>query len=94
MVALRKPGKEDYTHPKSIGLLPVLGKKLEKLLEKRIRYDKGHQQEEIRLHAATQHRRLPLCRDETTNARSWTDVVLIFSEDDSMALYIQLRYGN
>lgn len=38
---LRKPGKEDYTHPKSyrpIGLLSVLGKILEKMLVARIKW--------------------------------------------------------
>lgn len=41
VVALRKPGKDSYTHPKSyrpIGLLPVLGKILEKMLIKRLRW--------------------------------------------------------
>ncbi|CAK1595525.1 unnamed protein product [Parnassius mnemosyne] len=41
VVVLRKPGKDDYTHPKAyrpIGLLPVLGKILEKMIIKRIRY--------------------------------------------------------
>ncbi|KAJ2952394.1 hypothetical protein O0L34_g4681 [Tuta absoluta] len=41
VVVLRKPGKNDYTHPKSyrpIGLLPVLGKIVEKMLVKRIRW--------------------------------------------------------
>lgn len=39
VVMLRKPGKEDYTHPKSyrpIGLLPIMGKILEKILVKRL----------------------------------------------------------
>lgn len=39
VVILRKPGKADYTHPKSyrpIGLLPVLGKIVEKLMVNRI----------------------------------------------------------
>lgn len=38
---IRKPGKEDYTHPKSyrpIGLLSVLGKILEKLLVRRLQW--------------------------------------------------------
>lgn len=38
---LRKPGKDDYTHPKSyrpIGLLPVLGKIVEKLLVTRLQW--------------------------------------------------------
>ena len=41
VVVLRKAGKTDYTHPKSyrpIGLLPVLGKILEKMLVRRIRW--------------------------------------------------------
>lgn len=41
VVILRKPGKEDYTHPKSyrpIGLLSVLGKTLEKLLVGRLQW--------------------------------------------------------
>ncbi|KAJ2940785.1 hypothetical protein O0L34_g14902 [Tuta absoluta] len=41
VVVLRKPGKDDYTHPKAyrpIGLLPVLGKILEKMLIRRIRW--------------------------------------------------------
>lgn len=41
VVVLRKMGKEDYTHPKSyrpIGLLPVLGKILEKMLMRRMRW--------------------------------------------------------
>ena len=41
VVILRKPGKEDYTKPKSyrpIGLLPVLGKIWEKMLVRRIRW--------------------------------------------------------
>lgn len=41
VVILRKPGKDDYTHPKSyrpIGLLSVLGKILEKLLVGRLQY--------------------------------------------------------
>ncbi|CAK1595213.1 unnamed protein product [Parnassius mnemosyne] len=41
VVVLRKPGKEDYTHPKSyrpIGLLPVLGKVLEKMIVRRIKW--------------------------------------------------------
>ncbi|GBP66716.1 Retrovirus-related Pol polyprotein from type-1 retrotransposable element R1 [Eumeta japonica] len=38
VVVIRKPGKEDYTHPKSyksIGLLSILGKIIEKLLRNR-----------------------------------------------------------
>ncbi|CAK1598314.1 unnamed protein product [Parnassius mnemosyne] len=41
VVVLRKPGKENYTHPKSyrpIGLLPVLGKVFEKMLIQRIKW--------------------------------------------------------
>ncbi|CAH2208052.1 jg10111, partial [Pararge aegeria aegeria] len=41
VVVLRKPGKEDYTNPKAywpIGLLPVLGKILEKLIINRIKW--------------------------------------------------------
>lgn len=41
VIILRKPGKEDYTHPKSyrpIGLLPVLGKIVEKLMVCRIQW--------------------------------------------------------
>ncbi|CAK1585006.1 unnamed protein product [Parnassius mnemosyne] len=41
VVVLRKPGKEDYTHPKSyrpIGLLPVLGKIFEKMTIRRIKW--------------------------------------------------------
>lgn len=41
VVVLRKSGKADYTHPKSyrpIGLLPVLGKILEKMMMRRIRW--------------------------------------------------------
>ncbi|KAL0861194.1 hypothetical protein ABMA27_009674 [Loxostege sticticalis] len=41
VVVLRKPGKSDYTLPKSyrpIGLLPVLGKILEKMMIRRIRW--------------------------------------------------------
>ncbi|CAK1583199.1 unnamed protein product [Parnassius mnemosyne] len=41
IVVLRKPGKVDYTHPKSyrpIGLLPVLGKIFEKMLVRRIKW--------------------------------------------------------
>ncbi|XP_047543137.1 uncharacterized protein LOC125075464 [Vanessa atalanta] len=41
VVALRKPGKEDYTNPKSyrpIGLLPVLGKVLEKMIVARMKW--------------------------------------------------------
>ncbi|XP_045541155.1 uncharacterized protein LOC123722714 [Papilio machaon] len=41
VVILRKPGKADYTHPKSlrpIGLLPILGKILEKMLVARIHW--------------------------------------------------------
>ncbi|KAL0809148.1 hypothetical protein ABMA28_011383 [Loxostege sticticalis] len=41
VVVLRKPGKSDYTLPKSyrpIGLLPVLGKIVEKMLIRRIRW--------------------------------------------------------
>lgn len=41
VVILRKPGKEDYTHPKSyrpIGLLSVLGKIVEKLLVGRLQW--------------------------------------------------------
>ncbi|KAL0892590.1 hypothetical protein ABMA27_014319 [Loxostege sticticalis] len=41
VVVLRKPGKEDYTNPKAyrpIGLLPVLGKVLEKMIVARIKW--------------------------------------------------------
>ncbi|CAK1578891.1 unnamed protein product [Parnassius mnemosyne] len=41
VVVLRKPGKENYAHPKSyrpIGLLPVLGKIYEKMLIRRIKW--------------------------------------------------------
>ncbi|KAL0817996.1 hypothetical protein ABMA28_008538 [Loxostege sticticalis] len=41
VVALRKPGKDDYTNPKAyrpIGLLPVLGKVLEKILVARMKW--------------------------------------------------------
>ncbi|CAK1598146.1 unnamed protein product [Parnassius mnemosyne] len=41
VVVLRKPGKRDYTHPRSyrpIGLLPVLGKVLEKMVVRRIKW--------------------------------------------------------
>lgn len=41
VVILRKPGKDDYTHPKSyrpIGLLSVLGKTIEKLLVGRLQW--------------------------------------------------------
>ncbi|KAJ2947205.1 hypothetical protein O0L34_g16913 [Tuta absoluta] len=41
VVVLRKPGREDYSKPKSyrpIGLLPVFGKILEKLMVKRLRW--------------------------------------------------------
>ncbi|XP_063834856.1 uncharacterized protein LOC135084043 [Ostrinia nubilalis] len=41
VVVLRKPGKEDYTNPKSyrpIGLLPVLGKILEKMVVARMKW--------------------------------------------------------
>ncbi|CAK1602629.1 unnamed protein product [Parnassius mnemosyne] len=41
VVVLRKPGKEDYTHPKAyrpIGLLSVMGKILEKMTIRRIRW--------------------------------------------------------
>ncbi|CAH2208365.1 jg17305, partial [Pararge aegeria aegeria] len=41
VVVLRKPSREDYTNPKSyrpIGLLPVLGKILEKLLMNRVKW--------------------------------------------------------
>lgn len=41
VVVLRKPGKEDYTNPKSyrpIGLLPVLGKVLEKMVIGRMKW--------------------------------------------------------
>ncbi|KAA5658148.1 hypothetical protein F3G64_34415, partial [Pseudomonas aeruginosa] len=41
VVVLRKPGKTDYTNPKAyrpIGLLPVLGKVLEKMTFNRIKW--------------------------------------------------------
>ncbi|KAL0811622.1 hypothetical protein ABMA28_009992 [Loxostege sticticalis] len=41
VVVLRKPGKDDYTNPKAyrpIGLLPVLGKVLEKILVARMKW--------------------------------------------------------
>lgn len=41
VVVLRKPGKEDYTNPKSyrpIGLLPVLGKVLERMVVARLKW--------------------------------------------------------
>ncbi|KAL0822118.1 hypothetical protein ABMA28_005482 [Loxostege sticticalis] len=41
VVVLRKPGKDDYTNPKAyrpIGLLPVLGKVLEKMLIARVKW--------------------------------------------------------
>lgn len=41
VVIIRKPGKDDYTHPKSyrpIGLLPVLGKIIEKLMVGRLQW--------------------------------------------------------
>ncbi|CAK1591431.1 unnamed protein product [Parnassius mnemosyne] len=41
VVVLRKPGKEDYTHPKAyrpIGLLPVLGKIVEKMIIRRVKW--------------------------------------------------------
>lgn len=41
VVALRKPGKKDYTSPKSyrpIGLLPILGKVLEKMMIGRLKW--------------------------------------------------------
>ncbi|XP_063835567.1 uncharacterized protein LOC135084759 [Ostrinia nubilalis] len=41
VVVLRKPGKEDYTNPKAyrpIGLLPVLGKILEKMIVARMKW--------------------------------------------------------
>ncbi|GBP66244.1 Putative 115 kDa protein in type-1 retrotransposable element R1DM [Eumeta japonica] len=41
VVTIRKPGKEDYIHPKScrsIGLLSDLGKTVEKLLVNRLQY--------------------------------------------------------
>lgn len=40
-MCVHTPGREDYTKPKSyrpIGLLPVLGKVLEKLLTRRLRW--------------------------------------------------------
>lgn len=41
IVVLRKNGKEDYTHPKSyrpIGLLPIFGKVLEKMVMRRVKW--------------------------------------------------------
>ncbi|XP_045537326.1 uncharacterized protein LOC123721737 [Papilio machaon] len=41
VAVLRKPNKEDYTHPRSyrpIGLLPIMGKVLEKMLVRRVRW--------------------------------------------------------
>ncbi|CAK1591641.1 unnamed protein product [Parnassius mnemosyne] len=41
VVVLRKPGREDYTHPKAyrpIGLLSVMGKVLEKMVIRRVRW--------------------------------------------------------
>ncbi|KPJ08991.1 Retrovirus-related Pol polyprotein from type-1 retrotransposable element R1 [Papilio machaon] len=41
VVVLRKPNKENYTHPKAyrpIGLLPIMGKILEKMLVRRVRW--------------------------------------------------------